>query len=49
MNGFVLFKKHKDEVYKEMLLGNPFDFQYWIDHVKNGDVYFDSGMYEGNN
>lgn len=35
-------------VYSSIVFGGPIDFETWIGLVKTGDVYFDSGMYEGN-
>ena len=31
-----------------MVFGAPMDFETWIKHVVTGDIYFDSGMYQGN-
>jgi hypothetical protein len=35
--------------YTSIVFGGPIDYEAWISLVKTGDVYFDSGMYEGNN
>lgn len=44
------FKCLKDHngVYLSIIFGNPIDFENWIALVKTGDVFFDSGMYQGN-
>lgn len=35
-------------VYNSIVFGGPIDYDTWIGLVKTGDVYFDSGMYDGN-
>ena len=40
--------KDRDGVYESIVFGNPIDFENWIALVKTGDVFFDSGMYQGN-
>lgn len=35
-------------VYTAIQFGKPIDFEYWIDLVAEGIVFFDSGMYQGN-
>lgn len=47
--GFVMFEKNKDNYYKKMLIGEPINFINFMDMLKNNVVYFDSGMYQGNN
>jgi hypothetical protein len=44
------FKCNKDSEgrYKSIVFGAPLSFEKWIQAVKKGDVFFDSGMYEGN-
>jgi hypothetical protein len=34
--------------YTEIIFGDPFTFNDWISWVKSGDVFLDSGMYQGN-
>jgi hypothetical protein len=34
--------------YVGMVFGGPIEFEDWIEQVRLGHVYFDSGMYEGN-
>ncbi len=47
-NGFFLCKKNKD-TYSKICFGKPFNFDYFIQNIKNKTIIFDSGMYEGNN
>ena len=35
-------------VYNEIVFGHPLTFDKWIDYVRLGDIFFDSGMYQGN-
>jgi hypothetical protein len=34
--------------YVGMVFGGPIEFEDWVEQVRLGNVYFDSGMYEGN-
>lgn len=34
--------------YDKICFGNPFDYYEWIELVRQGIVFFDSGMYQGN-
>ncbi len=34
--------------YSEIVFGDPINYDLWIKLVKDGDVFFDSGMYDGN-
>lgn len=49
-NGLGWFKCLKDAngVYNEIVFGAPINFDTWIEGVKKGLIFFDSGMYEGN-
>lgn len=40
--------KNKDGVYCELVFGAPITFENWIERVKTGEVFFDSGMYQTN-
>lgn len=40
--------KNKENVYTNIAFGDPVDFENWIENVKNGNIFFDSGMYQGN-
>jgi len=44
------FKCNKDNAgrYSSLIFGAPLTFDKWIGLVKTGEVFFDSGMYEGN-
>jgi len=45
------YKCYKDAtgVYREIAFGEPINYSNWIELVKQGIVFFDSGMYAGNN
>jgi MvaI/BcnI restriction endonuclease family len=45
--GFFICVK-EGEVYTRVCFGKPFDFDYFIQNIKNGNIIFDSGMYNGN-
>jgi len=45
--GFFICKKNEN-TYDKICFGNPFDFNYFIENIKNKSIIFDSGMYEGN-
>tara|TARA_Y100001934_G_C12114381_1_gene660069 strand:+ start:129 stop:893 length:765 start_codon:yes stop_codon:yes gene_type:complete len=34
--------------YEEIVFGGPMNFETFMKHVKTGEIFFDSGMYEGN-
>lgn len=46
--GWFTCKKDSLGRYCEICFGNPFDYDDWIDLVRIGIVFFDSGMYQGN-
>jgi hypothetical protein len=46
--GFFICKKIGN-TYENICFGKAFNFKYFIDYIKNGEIIFDSGMYEGNN
>lgn len=46
-NGFFICIKENDK-YEKISFGKPFNFEYFIEGIKNGKVIFDSGMYIGN-
>lgn len=46
--GWFQCKKDKSGIYTEIVFGEPINFENWIEGVKNGAVFFDSGMYLGN-
>ena len=43
-NGWVKFIQSK-KVFTEMIIGPPLTFIEWIEYVKTGEIYLDSGMY----
>jgi len=43
--GFFLCKKDKNDIYNKICFGSPITFQLFIEKVKSGDIFFDSGMY----
>lgn len=45
--GFFICKKIGD-TYEKICFGKSFDYEYFIECIKNKRVIFDSGMYEGN-
>lgn len=47
-NGWFTCKRDEDGVYQKIEFGKPINFDMWIEWVKTGRVFFDSGMYEGN-
>ena len=47
-NGWFTCKTNADGEYEKICFGKPMNFDNWIELVKKGIVFFDSGMYEGN-
>ncbi len=47
--GWFQCRKDKNGIYNEIIFGKPICFETWILGVKKGLVFFDSGMYQGNN
>jgi hypothetical protein len=45
--GFFICKKIENK-YEKICFGKPFNFEYFIDCLKNEKIIFDSGMYDGN-
>lgn len=46
--GWFTCKKDAFGRYYEICFGNPFNYNDWIELVRRGIVFFDSGMYQGN-
>lgn len=46
--GWFTCKMNGDGIYTEICFGNPINYDNWIELVKKGVVYFDSGMHELN-
>ncbi len=47
-NGWFKCTKDKNGAYNEIHFGGPINFENWIELVRQGIVFFDSGMYQGN-
>ena len=48
VKGWFICIKNTDGVYTKIAFGNPVTFNRWIQDVKKGVIFFDSGMYQGN-
>lgn len=48
-NGFFKCYRNANGIYDRIAFGEPMDFDDWLNLVRQGIVYFDSGMYVGNN
>lgn len=46
-NGWFTCKKENGN-YSKICFGDPIDYDFWLELVKKGIVFFDSGMYQGN-
>lgn len=46
--GFFICEKINNK-FENIYFGDSFNFDYFIESIKNRSVYFDSGLYEGNN
>ena len=38
----------KNNTYSEIVFGDPIYFESWMNYVEKCDIFFDSGMYQGN-
>lgn len=47
-SGFFICKKVSNK-YEKIYFGKPFNFEYFIQGIKDNKIIFDSGMYDGNN
>jgi len=47
-NGWFKCIKNSDGAYDSIVFGDPMNYGDFIQHVRNGDIFFDSGMYQGN-
>lgn len=47
-NGWFVCKKDTNGIYNQIAFGAPIPFETWINMVKTGEIFFDSGMYETN-
>lgn len=48
LGGWCKLKADKDGVCNAIVFGRPFTYEEWIGWVKSGNVFFDSGMHQGN-
>ncbi len=48
MLGWFKCLKNREEIYSKIVFGAPINFETWIEGVKKGLIYFDSGMHHGN-
>ena len=46
--GWFKCQKGPDGAYANIVFGDPIDFNRWIEGVRQGKIYFDSGMFTGN-
>jgi hypothetical protein len=47
--GWFICQKDSNGIYNQIAFGNPTNYDNWIELVKKGVVFFDSGMYQTNN
>jgi hypothetical protein len=48
VKGWFRCLKDKEGVYSKIVFGDPVTFNKWIQGVESGEIFFDSGMYQGN-
>jgi hypothetical protein len=48
MLGWFKCIKNSEGIYTSIIFGAPINFETWIEGVKKGLIFFDSGMYQGN-
>ena len=48
MLGWFKCEKDRNGAYSQIVFGNPINFESWIEGVRKGLIFFDSGMYDGN-
>jgi hypothetical protein len=46
--GFFICKK-EDGKYSKICFGKPFTYDFFCENISSGGIFFDSGMYQGNN
>ena len=46
--GWFKCKKDKNGFYNKIVFGDPIKWKNWLDGVKKGLIFFDSGMHVGN-
>jgi len=47
--GFFICKKDKANKYDKICFGSPINYELFIEKIKTGDIFFDSGMYYDSN
>jgi len=47
-SGWFKCKLNSSGIYHEIVFGPPITYEFWLKGVKQGLIFFDSGMYEGN-
>lgn len=47
-NGWFKCLKDTNGIYTYIAFGEPFTYDTWLGYVATGDIFFDSGMYQGN-
>ena len=47
--GFFVCKKNKAGIYDKICFGSPINYELFIEKIKSGDIFFDSGMYHDTN
>ena len=47
-NGWYKIDKNRQGKYTSIGFGEPFNYRQWLDLVRSGEAYFDSGMHQGN-
>lgn len=47
--GFFICKKNKNMIYDKICFGHPITYDLFIEKIKTGDIFFDSGMYFDSN
>ena len=48
VKGWAKCSQDSEGRYDSIGFGSPMSFETWIGHVKTGEIYYDSGMYQGN-
>ena len=47
--GFFIVKTDKDGYYSDIVFGDPIDYNKFLNLIREGVIFFDPGMYDGNN
>lgn len=45
---FICIKNKENNLYEKIAFGKPFSYDFFIENMKNKNIFFDSGMYNGN-